>query len=62
MDPGAVPTYRLTERTTAECLLTPDDVDFLLEAHRAHIKRKMGFTSAPEMVRAAVQWAERHGV
>jgi 5-methylcytosine-specific restriction enzyme subunit McrC len=38
MDPSAVPTFRLTERTTAECRLTPDDVDFLLEAHRAHIR------------------------
>src|SRR4051812_25504895 len=38
MDPVAVPTFRLTERTAAECPLTPDDVDFLLTAHRAHLK------------------------
>jgi 5-methylcytosine-specific restriction enzyme subunit McrC len=38
MDPSAVSTYQLTERTTAECRLTPDDVDFLLAGHRAHLK------------------------
>jgi 5-methylcytosine-specific restriction enzyme subunit McrC len=38
MDPVAVSTFRLTERTAADCPLTPDDVDFLLTAHRAHVK------------------------
>jgi 5-methylcytosine-specific restriction enzyme subunit McrC len=39
MDPGlTLSTYRLTERTATECRLTPDDVDFLLAAHRAHVK------------------------
>jgi 5-methylcytosine-specific restriction enzyme subunit McrC len=39
MDLGpALCSYRLTERTAAECRLTPDDVDFLLAAHRAHVQ------------------------
>jgi 5-methylcytosine-specific restriction enzyme subunit McrC len=39
MDLGpALCTFRLTERTAAECRLTPDDVDFLLAAHRAHVR------------------------
>ena len=39
MDPGpALPTFRLIERTAAECRLDPDDVDFLLSAHRAHVQ------------------------
>src|SRR5690242_15578877 len=33
-----VPTLRLTERVAVEGRLTPDDVDFLLAAHRAHIR------------------------
>jgi 5-methylcytosine-specific restriction enzyme subunit McrC len=33
-----LPTFRLTERVAADCRLTPDDVDFLLAAHRAHVK------------------------
>ncbi len=31
-------TLRLTERTTTDCRLSPDDVDFLLAAHRAHVR------------------------
>src|SRR5439155_6114159 len=39
MDLGpALCSFRLTERTAAECRLTPDDVDFLLAAHRAHVR------------------------
>jgi 5-methylcytosine-specific restriction enzyme subunit McrC len=32
------PTYLLTERVTAECRLSAADVDFLLAAHRAHVR------------------------
>ena len=35
---GVPPTLRLTERTTTECRLDPDDVDFLLAAHRPHLR------------------------
>src|SRR5262245_37575333 len=39
MDLGpALCSFRLTERTVAECRLTPDDVAFLLAAHRAHVQ------------------------
>jgi 5-methylcytosine-specific restriction enzyme subunit McrC len=38
MDPSPVPTFRLTERTAADCPLAPDDVDFLLAAHRSHLR------------------------
>src|SRR5262245_5790383 len=38
MGPGeTLPTFTLRERTPAECRLGPDDVDFLLAAHRAHL-------------------------
>jgi 5-methylcytosine-specific restriction enzyme subunit McrC len=39
MNPAdSVPTFRLTERVAADCPLSPDDVDFLLSAHRAHLR------------------------
>lgn len=31
-----------------------------VEAHRAHIKTKLNLTSAPELMRAAVEWVTRH--
>ena len=30
-----------------------------IEAHRSHIKTKLGITTAPELVRAAVEWVTR---
>jgi len=30
-----------------------------IEAHRSHIKAKLGITTAPELVRAAVEWVTR---
>lgn len=30
-----------------------------IEAHRSHIKTKLGITTAPELVRAAVEWLSR---
>jgi DNA-binding NarL/FixJ family response regulator len=30
-----------------------------IEAHRSHIKAKLGITTAPELVRAAVEWLTR---
>jgi 5-methylcytosine-specific restriction enzyme subunit McrC len=39
MHPGpGVPTFRLRERTAADCRLSPEDVDFLLTAHRSHVQ------------------------
>jgi 5-methylcytosine-specific restriction enzyme subunit McrC len=38
MESNPVPTFQLTERTAAECPLGPEDVDFLLTAHRGHLK------------------------
>jgi DNA-binding NarL/FixJ family response regulator len=32
-----------------------------VEAHRAHIKEKLGLTDGAELVRYAVQWVERQG-
>lgn len=32
-----------------------------IEAHRSHIKTKLGLSTAPELVRAAVEWVTRHG-
>lgn len=31
-----------------------------IEAHRAHIKTKLGLSTAPELMRAAVEWSTRH--
>jgi DNA-binding NarL/FixJ family response regulator len=31
-----------------------------VEAHRANIKQKLGLATAPELIRHAVQWVERH--
>ena len=31
-----------------------------IEAHRSHIKTKLGLATAPELVRAAVEWVTRH--
>ena len=31
-----------------------------IEAHRSHIKTKLGVATAPELVRAAVEWVTRH--
>ncbi len=31
-----------------------------VEAHRAHIKTKLNLSSAPELMRAAVEWVTRH--
>lgn len=31
-----------------------------IEAHRSHIKTKLGIRTAPELVRAAVEWVTRH--
>jgi DNA-binding NarL/FixJ family response regulator len=31
-----------------------------IEAHRSHIKTKLGINTAPELVRAAVEWVTRH--
>jgi DNA-binding NarL/FixJ family response regulator len=32
-----------------------------VEAHRAHIKEKLGLTDGAELVRYAVQWVENSG-
>ena len=38
MDRSLPPTFRLRERSPRECPLHPDDVEFLLARHRAHIE------------------------
>ncbi|MCI0464343.1 MAG: McrC family protein [Gemmataceae bacterium] len=37
MAPPTQPTFSLTERTSTECPLSPEDVEFLLTAHRGHL-------------------------